>query len=177
MESSDNGFILLHKKIRENWIWEKPDYLKAWLDLLMMVNYKDKKIELNGRLFTIHRGSVITSIRKLSLRWHWDWRKTKRFLEMLEKDGMIAKNAEGNAELISVRNFNDYQRFSKGACRTNGRTTATTSATTSATTTDRTTARQHKEGIKKEERKNKEETVPSEQKTEPDEPREEDGWF
>lgn len=96
---------------------------------------------------------------------------------MLEKDGMIAKNAEGNAELISVRNFNDYQRFSKGVCRTNGRTTATTSATTSATTTDRTTARQHKEGIKKEERKNKEETVPSEQKAEPDEPRKEDGWF
>ena len=30
------GWIKIYQTIREHWIWERPRYLKWWLDLLML---------------------------------------------------------------------------------------------------------------------------------------------
>lgn len=90
MGSSDKGYIKLYRGIRDHWIWNDPDYLKAWLDLLMMVNHEDRQILFDKKLVTVKRGSRITSIRSLSARWGWSRGRVSRFLDMLERDKMIA---------------------------------------------------------------------------------------
>ena len=35
-----SGWVKIHRKIRDNWIWDKPEYLKAWLDLIFKKNLK-----------------------------------------------------------------------------------------------------------------------------------------
>ena len=44
------GWIKLHRKITENWLWDdKPyDKARAWIELLLMVNHEDKKIKFDG---------------------------------------------------------------------------------------------------------------------------------
>lgn len=41
------GWVKLHRSITENWIWENPQYLKWWLDLILMANHKKQKIPFN----------------------------------------------------------------------------------------------------------------------------------
>lgn len=108
-----NGWIKLHRQIVNNWIWEDADKLKAWLDILLMVNHDDKKIYCNGKLITIKRGEKLTSIKKLSERWSWTRRRVMRFLDLLEEDEMCTTNRTPYGTTLKVVNYADYQGFSR----------------------------------------------------------------
>lgn len=164
MDSLDNGWVKIHRKIRNNWIWQKPDYFRAWIDLIMLVNYEKGKTPIGGKLFTVHPGYMITSVDQLAKRWHWSWKKTDKFLNMLESDHMILKKKLGNGKLISVVNYAEYQGFSEPLGRTSGRTNDRTSGRTS----DRTGDRQYKKGKEgKEIKEEKEGNSPSAHSQEP----------
>ena len=107
--STDKGYIKLYRDIRGHWIWSDPDYLRAWVDLLMMVNHEDKQLLFNKKLITVKRGSRITSIRKLAERWGWSRGRVARFLDMLEQDHMIATRRTTQKTLINVINYSFYQ--------------------------------------------------------------------
>lgn len=111
--STDKGYIKVYRDIREHWIWtnekEPFDKLHAWLDLIMMVNHEDKEILFSGRLTLVKRGSRITSLRKLSERWHWSPHKVSDFLNILEKDGMISQVRNSQKTLITLINYGFYQ--------------------------------------------------------------------
>ena len=109
MGSTGKGYIRLYRDIRSHWIWSDPDYLRAWVDLLMMVNHEDKQILFNKKLITVKRGSRITSIRKLAERWGWSRGRVSRFLDMLEQDSMIATRRTTQKTLINVINYSFYQ--------------------------------------------------------------------
>lgn len=109
MGSTGKGYVKLYRDIRSHWIWSDPDYLRAWVDLLMMVNHEDKQILFNKKLITVKRGSRITSIRKLAERWGWSRGRVARFLDMLEQDNMIATRRTTQKTLINVINYSFYQ--------------------------------------------------------------------
>ena len=56
------GWIKIYQTIREHWIWERPRYLKWWLDLLMLAEWKDSKRLVKSVLVTIKRGQLIASV-------------------------------------------------------------------------------------------------------------------
>jgi DNA replication protein DnaD len=107
--STGKGYIKLYRDIRSHWIWSDPEYLRAWVDLLMMVNHEDKQILFNKKLITVKRGSRITSIRKLAERWGWSRGRVARFLDMLEQDNMIATRRTTQKTMINVINYGFYQ--------------------------------------------------------------------
>lgn len=107
--SSDKGYILLYRDIRSHWVWTDPEMLRAWIDLIMMVNHENKKIVFDGKLVTVKRGSVIASLRKLSARWGWSKDKTSRFLDLLEAEGMIRQERDTKKTLLSLENYSFYQ--------------------------------------------------------------------
>lgn len=107
----EKGWISVHRKITENWIWEEKPFSKgqAWIDLLLMVNHQDNKTLIDGNLVIVNRGSRITSLRKLSEKWGWSRTKTKKFLELLEKDEMITFKSDSKKTVYTIVNYNDYQ--------------------------------------------------------------------
>lgn len=136
MGSSDKGgWIKLHRKIIDNWIWEDPEKLKAWIDILLMVNHEDRQVPFNGHIITIKRGQKLTSIAKLSDRWGWNRKRVARFLDLLEEAGMCLTNRTTNGTTIFVQNYGLYQDFPTTEGTTNGTTngTATGSAVGSQT--------------------------------------------
>lgn len=109
---SKQGYVSIHRSLQEHWLWnEKPfDKKSAWIDLLLMVNYKDNKIMFDNELIEIRRGERITSIKKLCDRWGWSNTKVRNFLKVLEKDNMISlKIAPQKATVISIVNYNKFQ--------------------------------------------------------------------
>ena len=119
---SNNGWIKLHRQIRDNWIWEDAEMLRAWLDILLMVNHEDKKIYFNGELITIKRGEKLTSILKLSDRWGWSRNRVRHFLDLLEGDGMCTTIRTTNGTTLKVSNYKEYQSFYNGNGTTKGTT-------------------------------------------------------
>ena len=108
------GFIILHRKITENWIWEDKPFSKgqAWIDILMLVNHQDNKVLLpkTNELVTVKRGEHITSELKLADRWGWSKTKVRNFLKLLSTDGMIEDiKKDRKRTRLKVLNYNDYQ--------------------------------------------------------------------
>lgn len=133
---SDNGWIKLHRKIKDNWIWEDPAMFQAWIDILLMVNHQDKKIKVNGQLTTIRRGEKLTSILKLAERWGWSRKRVMRFLDLLEEDGMCTTIRTPNGTTLKVSNYAEYQGFHSVKGTTKGTTNGTADDTTVDTPLD-----------------------------------------
>ena len=115
---ADSNWIKLNRKIWDNFIWnfEEPKYAMAWIDLLLMANYADKKILFDGKVMVVKRGSFITSIAKLSERWSMNKRTVKRFLDMLQSDNMITYECSNKCTAIFISNYNAFQGFFDDEC-------------------------------------------------------------
>lgn len=126
------GWIKLHRNIQEHWLWQDEPYDKAraWIDLLFLANYEDKKTAYRGEIIICKRGDVNLSISHLAERWKWSRDKTTRFLRLLESDGMCVVNATTNRTTITIVNYDFYQCYDA----TNN---ATSNAATDATVSQR----------------------------------------
>lgn len=110
----EEGWIKLYRHIRDCWIWQSSepfDRRSAWVDLLMMANYEDKKVSLNGNPIIVKTGSFITSEAKLAERWRWSRRKVDTFLKALEADGSIVAKKSNKCTAISLVNWDKYQHM------------------------------------------------------------------
>lgn len=108
------GYISLHRKIRESCIWEtgeKFDTRSAWIDLLLSANHADKVIKFGNIPLEVKRGSFITSETQLSTRWKWSRHKVDDFLRFLEKEKMIVLNKDNKKTTINIVNYDVYQKY------------------------------------------------------------------
>lgn len=113
-KENESNWIKLNRGIRDNFIWDfnKPKYTLAWIDMLLMANYKDKKAVFDGKVEVVERGSFVTSMVKLSERWGMDRKTVKRFLDGLRSDEMIDYFCTNKRTTIKVLNYGLYQGFS-----------------------------------------------------------------
>lgn len=109
-DSKNWGYISLYRKIWESDYWPSNEgrpfnRLEAWIDLLLLANYKDREI---GNI-ALKRGQFITSKIKLSKRWRWSEGKVRRFLNASQKRREVDLKTEGKATVITICNYEDYQ--------------------------------------------------------------------
>lgn len=108
---AETGWIKLHRKVLDCWIWqEKPfDKARAWVDLLLLAMHRDKKLLIDNEIFVVERGSFMTSIVKLSNRWGWSRCKVMRYLELLESEQMLNTKRTPKGTLVTIVKYEDYQ--------------------------------------------------------------------
>lgn len=107
------GWIKLYRNIQDHWIWQDPQKLKWWLDILLLANHKENKFLLGGVLVTLERGEHHTSELKLAARWGVSKTTVRKFLTLLENDKMIELKKSKKGTTLKVTNYNDYQDFSE----------------------------------------------------------------
>ena len=108
------GWIKLHRKIQNNWLWkEKRKFSKfeAWISLLLKANHRENKILVGGDLIVIKAGSFITSEVNLSEEWNWSRNTVRKFLKVLENEKMLTKSCTTKYTSISIENWALYQSY------------------------------------------------------------------
>lgn len=111
-KKDDKGWILVHRKILDCFIWTEPepfDRRSAWLDLLLLANHEDAKMFFDGKPVTVKRGQRLTSIKALAERWGWSRHKVSDFLNILEAEHMLGQVRDSRKTLISIENYDVYQ--------------------------------------------------------------------
>ena len=109
-----NGWFKVHRKLFESEIWrpefpEPYDIRSAWIELVGIANHETKEIIVGRDTLTVKRGQKFTSIRKLAKRFHWSKNRTLRYINLLEKLGMINKIETHNGTLLTIINYEVYQ--------------------------------------------------------------------
>lgn len=110
---SDKGWISLHRKIQDNILWQDKPFSKgqAWIDILLNVNHKEKKVLIGNQIIKVGIGEKITSLRQLGERWGWSRTKVKNFLNLLQNENMISYKSDSKKTFIKVLNYRDYQNL------------------------------------------------------------------
>lgn len=105
------GWIKLHRKIQESWIYQNSDYFKAWLTILMEVNVETETVTINGFPCQCNRGEKFYSLTTWASKFGHPWNKMKvyRFFERLEHETMIVTKTERGALRLTVLNYDIYQ--------------------------------------------------------------------
>lgn len=105
------GFIKTYRKISTHWLWNIQPFSpgQAWIDLLMLAEYKPSKGIFRGGFYDLQPGQLVTSDQTLANRWGWTRKKARFFLQRLEKDEMLNNKRDNRKSIITICNWGDYQ--------------------------------------------------------------------
>ena len=107
-----SGYILLHRSLLENWVWEKGRVFsraEAWIDLIFLVNFAEGTHRIDNEVLLVPPGSRYTTIKELCERWKWSNTKVTNFLRLLQDDKMIVINHDKKKTLLTLVNWEKYQ--------------------------------------------------------------------
>ena len=104
-----HGWIMLHRKMLDNWVAQEPELLAMWVRLLLDANHTDTKRMFNGCHIEIKRGQLIFGLNAFSIKSGISEAKVRRYISLLEKDGMISRLKTNKYSVISIVNFDSYQ--------------------------------------------------------------------
>lgn len=101
-------------------IWDHPilqskepfSRREAWLWLLSEATWKERSVYHDGRRFPIKRGQLAHSIRFMAEAWGWPKSNVSRFLAALKSDAMIGTDGGTGLTIITVCNYDSYQKVS-----------------------------------------------------------------
>lgn len=105
------GWVSIHRSLSDHWLWKEEKFSKAqaWVDLILNANHKQVKTLIKGQLVTIERGQQARSEVTLSKLWGWSRDKVRRFLKLLEHDGMIRQQKTNVTSIITICNYSQFQ--------------------------------------------------------------------
>lgn len=107
------GFIIVHRKITENWLWLSEPFTKsqAWIDLLLIANHDNNSFFIRGIKIDIKRGQIGWSEENIALRWKWSRNKLRTFLKLLENEQQIKQHRSNIINIIEITNYDNYQNL------------------------------------------------------------------
>ena len=128
------GYVKLWRRLKDADFWasEKFSRPQAWVDLVMLANFKDTFFRVRGQRVDVKRGQLAYSEVTLSERWKWSRGKVRRFLKELESETeqKIEQQKNNITTLITIINYELYQ----GDNTANGTTDDTPDGTPNSTT-------------------------------------------
>ena len=107
------GWVRLHRKIENNFLWFLEPFTKAqaWIDLFLNANHQDSKIDVRGNIIEIKKGQIGWSELTMCKRWKWSKGKVRRFLKLLETEQQIIQQKDRYiTTIITIINYDDYQK-------------------------------------------------------------------
>ena len=117
---AEEGYIKLYRQIRHNWIWQNPEYLRAWLDLLLSASHEEYKTVYKGEVRNVAKGTIHRSFSSLAIACGWSRKRVRHFIGLLERDGMVTTKVSTNDTMLTIANWDFFQvekkkRNSKGS--------------------------------------------------------------
>ena len=107
----NRGYIPLFRCVIDSAIWEleKVDKFKAWVDLWLNANWKEKTVSIRGNHIKINRGQLAWSELTMAQRWNWSRNKVRAYLDYLEEIGKIKLHKSNRTTVITICNYDIYQ--------------------------------------------------------------------
>jgi hypothetical protein len=106
-----DGWIKLHRSIKEHWIFNDSDKFKAWTLMLMEVNHCKQKVIIRGEVYECDAGQSLYSYDTWAKLFGKSWTKQKvrTFFSLLEKDKMLTHEGLHYTTRITICNYKTYQ--------------------------------------------------------------------
>ena len=100
----------IYRKLHDWYLWDNTPFEKAraWIDMIMLANYKPGVIDVRGIVVKVDRGQLGWSKKRLAKRWGWSEGMVTRFFMRLENDAQIVVQKNNVTSLITIKNYDKY---------------------------------------------------------------------
>ncbi len=107
----NDGYYLMARGWQDHYLFKGQKFSErdAWCYLIEQASFIPHKTRWGNKIISVDRGVVPTSYRNLSDAWKWSVNRVRRFLNILQDDGMIFVKSDTGLTLISICNYNQYQ--------------------------------------------------------------------
>lgn len=99
----NTGYVKLHRSILTHWTFDDPEDFRAWVTLLLTVNYRTGSVRVGTDIVTVNPGEGVRTQRSWAALLGWSVRRFRSFLSILEKDGMVRVEIVGKAKQSATR--------------------------------------------------------------------------
>jgi hypothetical protein len=100
-------------------IWDHPMFAdepfterEAWSWLIGEASFKARMRNIGGKVIPLERGQLAASVRFMAERWKWSKSRVDRFVHRLKTETMIGTDSGTGILVITVCNYDRYQRVS-----------------------------------------------------------------
>lgn len=104
-----NGFITLHRKLRDNPIYKNSQLLHLFIELLLMANHEQTRFLWNGQEMILERGQLITGRFALAEATGIKPGTIHSYIASLTAMGIINTKPSNKFTLITIVKYDDYQ--------------------------------------------------------------------
>lgn len=114
-------------------IWDHPELdsdepfsrREAWIWLISEAAWKPCRVRVGEVRVNLRRGQLAHSIRFMADKWRWSKSAVARFLDILKTGTMIGTESGTGVTVITICNYDEYQRVSLPDRDTSGTATGT----------------------------------------------------
>jgi hypothetical protein len=106
-----SGWVKIHRSLIKHWIWDNPEYFKAWICIIIEANYESAKVLIEGEVIECKRGQSLNSLKTWAKLFgkRWSIQRVRTFLNLLKNDTMIVTEVLRKTTRLTICNYDKYQ--------------------------------------------------------------------
>lgn len=102
------GGVFLDRRILRHLVFEREDFFRAWVMMLLLANDKARTVMLSKHQVQVQRGQLCWSMRGLRERLNKGQKWMDNFVSFLEEHGMACVEPSQKGTIITLLNYNAY---------------------------------------------------------------------
>lgn len=117
-----SGVFAIARNIFDHEFFARENFTEreAWIWIIREAAWKDRRVRAGKSVVDLKRGQCAFSVRFMADAWGWSKSRVHRFLERLQSESMIGTDAGHGVMVLSVCNYDEYQRVSLPKKEDNG---------------------------------------------------------
>lgn len=104
-----DGWIKLHRKLYDHWIFSCSECLHLWLYLLLRVNHKPTEVVRGRTVVKLQAGQLIAGRKSLAEALKINEHKIDRTLKLFENEQLIEQQTFAKYRVITVTKWKEHQ--------------------------------------------------------------------
>jgi len=119
----NEGWIMLHRKLLDDPIIQRPKYCHLWIVLLLKAQHKRSDFIWDNQRQTLQPGQLITGRKQLSQETRIPESTIERILKYLESEHQIGQQTTPKFRIITIKNWEKYQSLRQSGQQTDNKRT------------------------------------------------------
>ena len=104
------GWVKLSRRLLDNPIFQKPDYLAVWLFLLLSANHEETSFIWNNKKQILKKGQLLTGRKKIAQKTKVAESQIYKILKYLETEQQIEQQKTTKYTIVTIINWDRYQQ-------------------------------------------------------------------
>lgn len=108
-EGAEGGYIKLFRSLQDCAFAGRPEYLSAWVHILMLASHKPRKTMIGKKPITLQSGQFVSGRKALAQRVGVTEKQMRGILDFFESEGMISKSSSRLGTIFTVCEYSVFQ--------------------------------------------------------------------